>query len=171
MKTSNDYPRLLLAFVLAAPRVLAYDSLTCCELAKTESQFLPPVPANPICGQAYNPSIPAAEPLFISYAFCSSECKGIELSRASDPNQWAASLVQFLLPSVIFSMQIPRRKRIEFQHTFEYDWTKRLTPWKDVNEVIQLLVSMFCFAVMLLPVTIDNVCWIAAIIVGAGDSN
>jgi hypothetical protein len=63
----------------------------------------------------------------------------------------------------------PRRKKIEFDYSFEFEWPKRFTPWKEVNEVVQLLASLCCFAVVLIPVTIDVVVWIAAIVVAAGD--
>lgn len=128
-----------------------------------------PVSDNQTCGQQYSSSLPPAHPLYVNYTFCRSRCSGIQLSKASNPSQWAASLVQFILPSVIFSMTIPRRKKIEFDYLFEFQWAKGVTRWRGVNDVIQLLTSLFCFAVILIPVTIDSIMWIVGIIVGAGN--
>jgi len=92
------------------------------------------------------------------------------LSKGSQPSEWAAPLVQFILPSVIFSMTIPRRKKIEFDYLF--DWKRDITTkkrWLWVNNLIQLAVSMFFFSIILIPVTIDTIVWIAVIVVGAGN--
>ncbi|KUJ21152.1 uncharacterized protein LY89DRAFT_715422 [Mollisia scopiformis] len=160
---------LILALSLTSRVVSAYNTQTCCDLAKNDSQFIGLVPVNQTCGQQYSSSLAPAEPLYVSYAFCSSRCSGIELSRASNPNQWAASIVQFILPSVIFSMTIPRRKKIEFDYLFEFEWPRKLTRCKGVNDAVQLLVSLVCFAVILVPVTIDSIMWIVSIMVGAGN--
>lgn len=160
-----------LSIILAQHQVLArYDKHICCELAKNESKFISPVPETQICGQSYNPSLPAANPLFVSYDFCSSRCPGIGLSEPSELKQWAASLMQFLLPAVVFSMTIPRRKKIDFRCSFDIDkWSRSLTSWKAVNEVVRLIVWLLCFAFILILVIFDNVCWITSVIVGAGD--
>ncbi|KAE8451955.1 hypothetical protein EG329_002119 [Mollisiaceae sp. DMI_Dod_QoI] len=169
MTISNFLFRLILALSLIIQRAATYNTQTCCNLALNESQFIGPVPDTKICGQSYSSSLPAAEPLYVSYAFCSERCSGIELSKGSDPNQWAASIVQFILPSVIFSMTIPRRKKIEFDYLFEFQWPRKLTRFEGVNDAVQLVVSLFCFAVILIPVTIDSIMWIAGILVGAGN--
>ncbi|CZR66156.1 uncharacterized protein PAC_16057 [Phialocephala subalpina] len=128
-----------------------YNENTCCNLALNESQFIGLIPENKICGQEYSKSLPAAEPLYVSYAFCSSRCNGIGLSDTGDPSQWASSIVQFILPSIIFSTRRP------------------LTRWYWVNDAVQLIISLFCFIIMVIPVTIDTILWIIATIVGAGN--
>lgn len=62
----------------------------------------------------YSQSIPAAPKLYISYNFCRQNCDGFGLSQGHKPSQWAAPMVQFTLPSVIFSMTIPRRRMFSF---------------------------------------------------------
>jgi hypothetical protein len=66
-------------------------------------------------------------------------------------------------------MTIPRRKKIEFDYLFEFDWPKRISRHAWVCEAVQLLVSGVCFAIILIPVFIDTVIWIAVIVVGAGN--
>ncbi|PMD49027.1 hypothetical protein L207DRAFT_477734 [Hyaloscypha variabilis F] len=153
-------------------KIHAYDTTTCCDLARSEGAFLSPVPSlgNQTCGQTYSTSLNAALPLYVNYTYCSSKCSGMGLSKGSQPSEWAAPLVNFILPSVIFSMTIPRRKKIEFDYLF--DWRRRLTKrkkWLWVNTFVQLALSMICFSIILVPVFIDTIVWISVIIVGAGN--
>jgi hypothetical protein len=163
---------LLLIASLHLPSILAYDGTTCCDLAKSEGAFISPVPAfdNQTCGQTFSTSLNAALPLYVNYTFCSSKCRGMGLSKGKQPSEWAAPLVQFILPSVIFSMTISRRKKIEFDYVF--DQRREITKkerWLWVNDFVQLARSMFFFSVILIPVFIDTVVWIAVIVVGAGN--
>jgi len=163
---------LLLIATLFLTSILAYDGTTCCELAKSEGAFISPVPAlgNQTCGQSYSTSLSAAMPLYVNYTFCSSKCRGMGLSKFKEPSEWAAPLVQFILPSVIFSMTIPRRKKIEFDYVF--DRRIKITKkgrWLWINDFAQLARSMFYFSIILFPVFIDTIVWIAVIVVGAGN--
>jgi hypothetical protein len=92
------------------------------------------------------------------------------LSKGKQPSEWAAPLVQFILPSVIFSMTIPRRKKIEFDYLFDRRRAiMKKKRWLWVNDFVQLAISMFLFSVILVPVFIGTVVWIAVTIVGAGN--
>lgn len=163
---------LLVVAALSLNSILAYDGTTCCELAKSEGAFISPVPAfeNQTCGQSYSTSLNAALPLYVNYTFCSSKCRGMGLSKFKEPSEWAAPLVQFILPSVIFSMTIPRRKKIEFDYVFDQriEITKKKR-WFWINEFAQLARSMFYFSIILFPVFIDTIVWIAVIVIGAGN--
>jgi len=163
---------LILVTALCLPSILAYDGTTCCELAKSESAFISPVPpfGNQTCGQTYSTNTIASLPLYVNYTYCSLKCSGMGLSKISHPSEWAAPLVQFILPSVIFSMTIPRRKKIEYDYLF--DWRRNITTkerWLWVNNLVQLAISLFCFSIILIPVVIDTIVWIAVIVVGAGN--
>ncbi|KAH8791445.1 hypothetical protein BGZ57DRAFT_589460 [Hyaloscypha finlandica] len=149
--------KFLLGLVLALylQTAWAYNQNICCELAT--------------CGQNYLKGQPAAPSLWVSYKFCSSQCPGMQLSKASEPTQWASVLINFILPSVIFSMTIPRRKKIEFNYLFEFEWPRHATRYPKVNDYLQLLFSLICFLVLLIPVTIDTVLWISVIVIGAGN--
>jgi hypothetical protein len=163
---------LLLIASLFLPSILAYDGTTCCDLAKSEGAFIGPVPAfgNQTCGHTYSTSLNAALPLYVKYTFCSSKCRGMGLSKGKQPSEWAAPLVQFILPSVIFSMTIPRRKKIEFDYLFDRRRAiMKKKRWLWVNDFVQLAISMFLFSVILVPVFIGTVVWIAVTIVGAGN--
>jgi hypothetical protein len=115
----------LLAILIFLQPVLTFDFTTCCQKAKFEHAFIAPDPSNPVppidnqtCAQVYSVGEQPAQPLYVNYTYCTAQCGGMGLSQARMPNQWAAPLVQFILPSVIFSMTIPRRKKIEFDFIF-----------------------------------------------------
>jgi hypothetical protein len=91
----------------------------------------------------------------VPYEFCSSQCPGFQ--RSKSPDEWAGVLINFILPSVIFSMTIPRRKKIEFNYWFEFEWPKHATKYPKINDYLQLLFSLLWFLVMLIPVTIDTI--------------
>jgi len=168
---------MLVALAGLQPRaVLAYDANLCCAAAKKSNYFLNTT-ANPlpdldhqICGQQYAPNTTAAPELFVSYDYCAANYSGIGLGGISDLQQWAAPLVQFILPSVIFSMMVPRRKKIEFSSLFDFPRiTQRATstryPW--FFSLLRLSTSLFLSIVIMLPVIIDTALWIVTIGIGA----
>lgn len=160
----------LVAFLLLLRQAIAtYNTEVCCNLAKAENAFLSPVPKNQICGQSYSTSVAPAAPLLIDYTFCSTNCGGMGRSNLSTPSLWAAPIVQFILPSVIFSMSVPRRMKVDFDSMFEFEWPMHLTRWSSFNNFVQLLMSLACFAVLLFPVVVDATVWIVVIIVSAGN--
>ncbi|KAL2075273.1 hypothetical protein VTL71DRAFT_216 [Oculimacula yallundae] len=156
-----------LILTLAAHTALAaYEADVCCNLAKERQEFIGEVPSinNQTCGQRYRPDLPAAHPLYVSYAFCSSECGGMGRSKLNQPSEWAAPIVQFLLPSVIFSISIPREKMIDIDYTQIVLSKLNLT-----NGWTQMFIFLLLFPLVLLPVLIDSVLWIIVVVVGAGN--
>lgn len=95
---------------------------------------------------------------------------GIGLSERKQPSQWAAPIVQFILPSVIFSMTIPRRKKIDFGYLLDFRLRIGLRdrhPW--LNNAVHRAVYLVLFIFIMIPVIIDTLIWIFVIIVGAGN--
>jgi hypothetical protein len=158
-----------------------YDGDACCALAKSEDKFLAISPQDAVCGQPYHllpngtPVAPAPD-AYVSYRFCRTQCPGWGRSKANVPSQWAAPLVQFLLPSVIFALTTPRTREMETRQSWLY--TKVLArvhaflywslAW--MNELVADLVSWTFKAILvdLLLVIIDTTVWIFTIIMWAG---
>ncbi|KAL0253456.1 hypothetical protein SLS55_010435 [Diplodia seriata] len=130
--------------------------MSCCAIGKQKSGILDPVPPNLNCAQTYDPSKTPSPSAFIGFSFCMKECPGIGLSKPKEPGQWAAPIVQFILPSVIFSMTIPRAKQVDFDFIGRFNQS-----WKHIP------ISLFrqLWAVVLL--LIDTTLWIGAIIIWA----
>jgi hypothetical protein len=162
-------PRKALGLALCLQIAWAYNENTCCELAKSEGAFVGVVPPlkNQTCGQQYVAGLSAASSLWGEYEFCHSKCPGLGISNV--PDQWAGVLVNFILPSVIFSMTIPRRKKIEYKYLFDFEWPRHVTRYPKVNDYLQHLVSLLCFLVLLIPVSVDTVLWISVIVIAAGN--
>ncbi|SPO05242.1 related to putative protein [Cephalotrichum gorgonifer] len=153
---------LVLSHFQLARAVAKYSDDVCCERAQAASQFVGDIPETIICGQAYNASIDPAPNLYVSYKFCASECSGFGLSEGRKPDQWAAPIVQFLLPSVIFSMSIPRR--LIFCST---DFLQDTVP-RPNNVVARKIVSLLLILISLMFVVIDTIIWVILIMGTAG---
>lgn len=156
-----------------------YDGDWCCRLALNESAFKPTLndtgKAIPIeshkCGQQFDKNTPSAPEVFVNYTYCSTRCSGWGLSEWSNPTQWAAPLVQFILPSLIFSMVIPRQQKIELGKLASIKFhVAQQRPW--IRWILHML-NLIIFAVkstLLLPLifVVDNIVWIIIILSGAG---
>lgn len=156
-----------------------YDGDRCCQIALNESAFTPALnglrKAIPIesykCGQQFNKSISSVPEVFVNYTYCSTRCSGWGLSEWSKPAQWAAPLVQFILPSLVFSIVIPRQQRIELGKLacIEFPIVQQQT-W--IRWILQFL-NLIIFAIqstLLLPLVflVDNIVWMIIVISGAG---
>lgn len=137
----------------------SYSDGTCCEMFKDMGELLtgenvtstPSTADTLVCKQEFSPNVPPAPNAYIPYRKCEERCKGFDLSKSSEPRTWAAPVVQFILPSIIFSMSIPRRRM--FTATFEVGsgfW------------------SFPCGVALAILTALDTIIWVAAILVLAG---
>lgn len=161
---SLKHPLLALMLSLLLPHLVQarFSYGTCCEKANVNRQLfsknnqtkaLQRLLVNYTqCGQQYDRDISPAPDVYIRYSECTRSCKGFALSEASDPNTWAAPLVQFVLPSVIFSMSIPRRTLF--------------VPFPNFGP--GHISSAFNAVFGLLFATVDTVVWVAVILTLAG---
>lgn len=150
---------LLFLLLLESASARYYDD-QCCSSALSAGAFHPAPTQPPICGQQYNQSIPAAPKLYITYNFCRQNCSGFGLSPGNKPSQWAAPIVQFILPSVIFSMTIPRRRMFSLSIKLNRkDFGGRFlnSRWSPIALFIRSVTVVF-----------DNIVWIAVIMALAG---
>ncbi|KAK3347322.1 hypothetical protein B0H65DRAFT_146364 [Neurospora tetraspora] len=124
----------------------------------------------PICGQMYNDTLKPAPEIRVSYAYCKSNCGGFGLSKGDEPGQWAAPIVQFLLPSVIFSMNVPRR-HILLSTTRFNDWVWRILSRpgdRKPRKVVALLMGIVLLALDTLIGALDALLWIVVVMGMAG---
>jgi hypothetical protein len=87
----------------------------CCELAHAEGAFLnKSIPAGSyVCGQSVKDTLLLALNLAVLYSYCKVKCGGWTQATASNPSNWASTLLQFIVLAVIFSMMIPRGYQLE----------------------------------------------------------
>ncbi|KAH7188000.1 hypothetical protein DER44DRAFT_816377 [Fusarium oxysporum] len=163
-----SYLLALLVYARLATVASSYSDKACCNRAREKNAFVSPnngiatLMNNIVCGQSYNESSSAAPDAYVTYNFCKSECSGWGISSADNPDQWAGPIVQFLLPSVIFSMNIPRRFEFISSRWLEDLVLRNRHGWK--RAVLSLLMTMPA----LLFVTADAIIWVMAIMSMAG---
>lgn len=156
-----------------------YDQTSCCDLALKDNAFKPTLnetgEAIPIesyrCGQQFNASILGAPEVFVNYTYCSTHCSGWGLSEWSDPAQWAAPLVQFILPSLIFSMVIPRQQEIELGRlgSIKFHVAQQRTWIRWIRHLLNLIIFAVKWTLLLpLVFVVDNAVWMIIILSGAG---
>lgn len=116
-------------------------------------------PSNYVCRQSFRDRRPPARRIHITHAECKAHCSGWRQSKLTKPSEWATPLIQFILPAVIFSMTIPRQRKLEAPDGFfNFDITK----W---TNLLQLLVSLVCAGII---VGVDTLVWVFGIFAGAG---
>ncbi|KAH7202863.1 uncharacterized protein BKA55DRAFT_668986 [Fusarium redolens] len=163
-----SYLLTLLIYARLATVASSYSDKACCNRAREKNAFVSPnngiatLMDNIVCGQSYNESYSAAPDAYVTYNFCKSECSGWGISSTDNLDQWAGSIVQFLLPSVIFSMNIPRRFEFISSRWLEDLVLRNQHGWK--RAVLSLLMTIPA----LLFVTADAIIWVMAIMSMAG---
>lgn len=133
-------------------------SMRCCDIALQTLAYLnKSIPHDDYkCGQVYEATIPPAPPLLVSTSWCRKKCSGYALSAPSDTNAWAAPLIQYILPAVIFSMTIPRRLVLSPPRWF-FDF--------NINHMSGLIKALFSLCVAGVIVTLDTAVWVFIIMV------
>lgn len=141
-----------------------FDSDSCCTLALSSNSVLDPPTTGAVCGAVFSDK-PAAPNLLAPYSFCKSNCDGFILSRGDKPGEWAAPIVQFILPSIIFSMSIPQRKgylpRLELANP-QSGRGRWFYPY--LKTIIFVLLSV----PRILMVFLETLLWVTTILVYAG---
>lgn len=136
----------------------AFNSAQCCNLAQSRNAFVEP-PADINCGKVFiNDSIPAADSLYVSYEFCKAECPGYDKSEWRNSGEWAAPIVQFLLPSIIFSMSIPRHVQFLSTDVLEEAWIKDTT-----GPIARMVISLLLLLPAIFCAVLDTVIWVILI--------
>lgn len=119
----------------------------------TPESFLSDIDNGRIPCTATGPEIKA------SYTWCSINCTGWTKPKPDDAQKWVSPLIQFILPCLVFSTTIPRRRRLQvsdilFKPTLHDIYRLMLTPIR------------FLFAVII--VTTDVLIWLALCFAFAG---
>lgn len=68
------------------------------------------------CGAAWNGDRAGAPVVQVTYRWCESQCSGWEISHFEILQQWVGPLVQFILPSLAFCLNIPRHRKLAIPH-------------------------------------------------------
>lgn len=111
------------------------------------------------CGATWNGDFTGAPVVRVGYDWCLSECGGWELSHVDVLSQWIGPLVQFILPSLAFCLNVPRSKKLAIPNSIFQAHPRTIkgfaTYW------IRLLYAMFLM-------TVDTFVWLSICFAFAG---
>jgi len=112
------------------------------------------------CTATFNGSLKGPhQDFWTSYSWCHERCPGWEATHADSFNSWLKPLVAFIFPSLIFCLNVPRRRRFELPSIL---FTHHHT-----------LLSSFVWYLIKIPlasliVTLDTIIWLAVVFAMAG---
>ena len=111
------------------------------------------------CGATYQGDSAGAPPVKVTYKWCHKQCPGWQVSKAEKLTQWLQPFVGFILPAVIFSLNVPRRRKIQ-----PPAW---VFP-EDIEKFTSLFKALLCALSAALIVTIDTIVWLCVVFALAG---
>ncbi|OTA89501.1 hypothetical protein M434DRAFT_106889 [Hypoxylon sp. CO27-5] len=66
------------------------------------------------CGATYNGTLAAPHQQFwVPYSWCANHCPGWPVTKLDNFGKWLKPMIAFILPSLIFCLNIPRRRQLE----------------------------------------------------------
>lgn len=106
------------------------------------------------CGATYANNANGAPVVRVSHSWATTYCPGWQLSQASSITQWLQTLVGFLLPSVVFALNVPRGYKF---------------PLRDSLFAKGPLWREFCHALLaILSAILDTIFWLCIVFAMAG---
>jgi hypothetical protein len=123
------------------------------------SSFHPPASQYP-CGATWQGNPAGAPSVKVSYTWCKQQCPGWELSSSQKLNQWLQPFVGFIVPAVIFTLNVPRRRKLSLPDF--------VFPANIFQNPVTLLVACICALIAAIIVAIDTVLWLCAVFALAG---
>lgn len=112
------------------------------------------------CGLQFNASAEYQPPSFWTpYSWCTDRCPGWAVTSVDDFNNWLKPLISFILPALVFTLNIPRRRKVGLPKTF--------------FSVGSLGIGAFLLFVLWIPVAtlivaLDLLAWLAVVFATAG---
>ena len=96
----------------------------------------------------------------ITLGWCWTHCRGWEISRTSESNQWVSPFLGFLIPSVVFCLAIPRRRKLHIPEGL-FD-----VPLNEITS--NIFHTPFIALTAAVLVTIDTMIWLMTIFALSG---
>ena len=111
------------------------------------------------CDAVYNGSTADQPQVWVSYNWCSSNCPGWGVAHSTDLGDWVQPMVAFILPSVVFVLNIPRRRRVNVPKTLFPQLTGASL------EKISLLLKIPAASLLII---LDTIMWLCTVWATAG---
>jgi hypothetical protein len=104
------------------------------------------------CTATFDGSLSGAPEITSTYRWCKSNCNGWQISQAKKLQQWIGPLVAFILPALVFCLNVPRRRNLDVS-----DQLFRPRP----DDVLSFLLTPAKFLLAVVIVSIDTLIWLA----------
>jgi hypothetical protein len=111
------------------------------------------------CGAKYNGTRNAPSQVWVTYTWCNNNCPGWEIAKPERYSFWIQPLVAFIIPSIVFCLSIPRRRRIQVPGSF--------FP-RHGNSLSTAFVLPFKISASFIIVALDTILWLAIVLALAG---
>ncbi|KAF2476029.1 uncharacterized protein BDR25DRAFT_379698 [Lindgomyces ingoldianus] len=111
------------------------------------------------CGASYNGSQGQPRQVWVTWRWCNKNCPGWEISKPERYSFWIQPLVAFIIPSVVFCLSIPRRRRIQVPDV--------LFP-RNGSTLSKAVVLPLKATVAFIIVALDILIWLATVLALAG---
>lgn len=111
------------------------------------------------CTAVYNGNHTGAPIVRSSFQWCNSMCPGWQISQSKKLQQWVGPMVAFILPSMVFCLSIPRRRKLEVSDSLFMPRLGR--PWK-------YFISLLGFLAAATIVSADILSWLSLCFAFAG---
>ncbi|KAI5861434.1 hypothetical protein GGS23DRAFT_606301 [Durotheca rogersii] len=166
--------------VLSNPYIGGLDWRMCCKLAVNETVFvengtlfirpgqtfftgtiesLEEFPRFP-CGAQFDGNLEAPRQQFwVPYSWCHDRCPGWGLTKFTSPEEWLKPMILFIIPSVAFCLNIPRRRRLRVPSTVFSNQYLNFTAF--LSFILKLPLASFI-------ITLDIVVWTCVVFSTAG---
>lgn len=111
------------------------------------------------CGAVYEGDEEGVPVVRVPYDWCRSECGGWQKSKSNVLSQWVGPLVQFIIPSLAFCLNVPRARKLALpDNIFQ-------TNSRNVFGIVTYLLKL-TYAIFL--TTVDTVIWLSVCFAYAG---
>ncbi|KAK7951198.1 uncharacterized protein PG986_006926 [Apiospora aurea] len=111
------------------------------------------------CGAEWNGDAAGAPVVQVPYSWCTAQCPGWEISHFRKLSQWIGPLVQFILPSLAFCLNVPRARKLAVP-----DVVFRVRP----HDVLGFATYWLRLLGAMLLMTLDTTVWLSICFAFAG---
>jgi hypothetical protein len=161
----------LLIFLLATSALAGSQFSTCCNRAIAAKAYLnKDIPQNDyVCNQSFRSGETPAPNLVVRYGWCTENCPSWGDTASQLPVERLSPLLQYILPAVVFSMTVPRRKRTPHMPGHDMGNSTRKHEKLAALRAIGWIIRAFLLLVpCILFVAIDFFIWVVLILALAG---
>lgn len=110
------------------------------------------------CSAKYNGSEGSQPQVFKSYSWCHKHCGGWKMSNTQTLSSWVQPFVQYIVPAIVFVLNVPRRKRLRVPDQL---FPRRFNAFEGISMLYKVPMASVI-------VTLDIIIWLVVVLAMAG---